>query len=65
MPAKWINKIGFEQIKMSVIGKNLITFTRYTGLDPEFADGGIYTIGYDNCSFPNPRSVQFAVSFTF
>lgn len=39
--------------------------TKYSGLDPEFADSGIYTIGYDGCSFPNPRSVQFAVSLTF
>ena len=60
-----INKIGFEQIKLSIIGKNLVTFTNYSGLDPEFADGGIYTLGYDGCSFPNPRSVSFGLSFTF
>ena len=43
----------------------------FSGLDPGFLDAGIvtddaiYTIGYDGCSFPNPRSVQFSVSFTF
>ena len=65
LPASLIKKVGMDRIRFSVIGKNLITFTRYTGLDPEFADSGIYSIGYDGCSFPNPRSVQFAVSFTF
>lgn len=65
LPARLISKIGLEQVRASVIGKNLLTFTKYTGLDPEFADGGIYTIGYDGCSFPNPRSVQFSISLTF
>ena len=64
-PSKLVKQIGLDQLRLSVIGKNLITFTKYTGLDPEFADGGIYTIGYDGCSFPNPRSVQFSVSLTF
>ena len=65
LPTSFVKKIGMDKIRFSVIGKNLLTFTRYTGLDPEFADSGIYSIGYDGCSFPNPRSVQFAVSFTF
>lgn len=65
VPSKFLKTIGLEQLRASVIGKNLLTFTKYTGLDPEFSDGGIYTIGYDGCSFPNPRSVQFSVSLTF
>jgi hypothetical protein len=65
LPSRLIKKIGFENIRVSVTLQNLVTFTRYSGLDPEFADGGIYTIGYDGCSFPNPRGVQFALSFTF
>ncbi len=65
IPTKAIKKIGLEQFRISVVGKNLVTFTKYRGLDPEFADGGIYTIGHDGCSHPNPRSVQLALSFTF
>lgn len=65
LPASLINKIGFEQIRLSLIGKNLVTFTKYSGLDPEFSDSGIYTMGYDGCSFPNPRSVSFGLTFTF
>lgn len=65
LPQSLLKKISFDQIRLSVTAHNLLTFTGYSGLDPEFSDGGIYTIGYDGCSFPNPRSVQFAVSFTF
>lgn len=64
-PKKWMKKIGFEEIKLSATLQNLVTFTSYSGLDPEFSDGGIYTIGADQCSFPNPRAVQFGLSFTF
>ena len=64
-PLKWIRVIGLEQARISVTGKNLITITKYKGLDPEFADGGIWTQGYNSCTFPNPRAVQFALSVTF
>lgn len=57
--------IGIEEFRISATGRNLLTFTKYTGLDPEFADGGIFQMGADGCSFPNPRAVQFALSFTF
>lgn len=65
LPTRAIRKIGLEKVRFAVTGKNLVTVTKYSGLDPEFADGGIWTIGYDGCSFPNPRAVQFAVSLTF
>ncbi|MGN0191366.1 MAG: TonB-dependent receptor, partial [Candidatus Cryptobacteroides sp.] len=65
VPAAALRKIKLEALRISVTAKNLLTLTGYSGLDPEFADTGIYTLGYDGCSFPNPRSVQFAISFTF
>lgn len=65
LPPSLLRKAKIEAVRFSIVGKNLVTLTKYSGLDPEFADSGIYTIGYDGCSFPNPRSVQFAVSFTF
>lgn len=65
VPTHYIKKIGLEKLRASVTLQNLITFTGYSGLDPEFADSGIFQMGADNCSFPNPRAVQFALSFTF
>jgi TonB-linked SusC/RagA family outer membrane protein len=65
IPATFCGKLGIDRIRASVTLQNMVTLTRYSGLDPEFADGGIFTIGADNCSFPNPRAVQFALSFTF
>ncbi|WP_157209210.1 SusC/RagA family TonB-linked outer membrane protein [Mariniflexile maritimum] len=64
-PSLLCEKLGMENIRASLTGQNLVTFTKYSGLDPEFTDNGIFQIGADYSSFPNPRSVQFAVSFTF
>lgn len=64
-PTRLIRPLGLDKARLSVTGKNLVTFTKYSGLDPEFSDGGIWTMGYDGCSFPNPRAVQFALSLTF
>ena len=65
VPTRYIKKIRLERLRASVTLQNLVTFSGYSGLDPEFADSGIFTIGADYCSFPNPRAVQFALSFTF
>lgn len=65
VPGKLCKRFGLEHLRASVTLQNLVTFTGYSGLDPEFADSGIFTIGADNCAFPNPRAVQFALSFTF
>lgn len=65
VPVSLCNKIGLDRVRAAVTLQNLVTFTGYSGLDPEFADSGIFTIGADYCAFPNPRAVQFALSFTF
>ncbi len=65
LPEMWINKAGIDKVRASVTFQNLVTLTKYSGLDPEFADNGIFTLGADNCAFPNPKAVQFAFSFTF
>lgn len=65
LPRKVIGKLGLETLRFSITGKNLVTATKYSGLDPEFADSGIWTMAYDSCSFPNPRAVQFGLSLTF
>ncbi len=65
VPSNYCKKAGLDQLRISVTLQNMLTFTKYSGLDPEFADSGIFTIGSDNCSFPNPKAVQFALSFTF
>jgi len=65
LPAAICKKIGVERARVGVTMQNLVTLTGYSGLDPEFVNAGIFTMGTDNSSFPNPRAVLFSLSFTF
>jgi hypothetical protein len=65
IPKRLSEKVKLSNIRAGVTLNNLITFTKYSGLDPDFKDGGIFTIGADNASYPNPRSVLFTLSVQY
>lgn len=55
----------FSGIRVYVNAQNLITFTSYKGLDPEFLNTNIWDRSYDGGSFPNPRGVTFGAQVSF
>ncbi len=55
----------FDNLRVSVTGQNLITITKYTGLDPEFKAPDIWVKGHDDASYPSPKSVVFSLSVQF
>ena len=76
-PSNLISKIGLEKLRLAVSAQNLLTFTKYSGLDPEVnyygADGGTSgnntarnTIrGFDFGNYPTVRAVTFSLNLTF
>ena len=38
LPQSLIGKAGFSRLRLYVTGRNLITFTKWTGMDPELSD---------------------------
>jgi hypothetical protein len=52
---------------VSVTGRNLATFTKYIGLDPEVANNGAAAIrnNLDIAQYPPSRSVFFNISVGF
>lgn len=60
-----IIKKVFDDIRVSVTGQNLITFTNYSGLDPEFKAPNIWVKGQDDASYPSPKSIVFSLSVQF
>ncbi|WP_026055306.1 SusC/RagA family TonB-linked outer membrane protein [Anaerophaga thermohalophila] len=54
-----------ENLRLFVNAQNLITFTKYTGLDPEFRNDNIWERGHDYGAFPNPKSVTIGAQLTF
>lgn len=66
LPREWTGAIGFKDIALSLAARNIMTFTKYEGLDPEVSVGGSSVIhrGSDSQSIPNPRSISFGAHFT-
>lgn len=65
VPNAWLQKLGnlgVEQMRFSVVGRNLLTFTNYTGYDPEVG-GTINRL--DSFSYPRYRTVTGTVEITF
>lgn len=64
-----LDQIGFfNQIKLSVIGRNLLTFTKYKGWDPEVANYSGTTQQYfsvDYGVYPTQTTYSFAVQLKF
>ncbi len=59
-----INKY-VKNLRFAITGQNLFTFTKYTGLDPEFNNGYILEFGVDGNSYPTPAIYLFSVSAQF
>jgi hypothetical protein len=67
MSQKLLSKIGFTKARFYVSGTNLLTFTKYTGYDPEVAQftNSDATIGVDLSSYPPAKTWTFGIDFTF
>lgn len=61
--------LGIDNIRVGVIGRNLLTFTRYSGFDPELghSESGLdaTVLKFDLSSYPLYRTFTGTVSFTF
>ena len=61
----WMKKAGVDNLRVYASGNNLLTLTKYKGLDPDFVNTNIWNMGTDSFAYPNTRSVMFGVEFTF
>jgi len=67
IPTLVSSKWGISRARIYVTGSNLLTFTHYSGLDPEVSSQGSNqnTAGYDWATVPQPKTIQAGVSVTF
>lgn len=66
LPLSWLKKIKFQQVKVYMTAQNLLTWTNYSGLDPEIGVvGGSLQIGIDHGFYPQARTVLGGISLTF
>lgn len=64
LPASLIGP-HFSGVRLYVNAQNLVTFTSYTGLDPEFLNRSIWARSHDTGAFPNPKGFTFGAQITF
>lgn len=61
------NQLGnmAESVRIFISGQNLLTITGYSGLDPAFVNGNIWSRSMDGGTFPNPYSITFGAQISF
>jgi TonB-linked SusC/RagA family outer membrane protein len=65
LPNKWTSKIDISEFRVYIGAGNLLTFTKYTGMDPEVAQNDPFAAGIDKAAYPKARSVTFGASVKF
>ncbi|TKT92959.1 TonB-dependent receptor [Dyadobacter frigoris] len=65
IPKTFTSKLRIETLRLFLQGANLLTFTKYTGLDPESsASSAANQQGIDLGTPPQPRSIQVGLNIT-
>jgi hypothetical protein len=65
VPTAWLARlgnVGVEGMRLSLIGRNLLTFTDYKGYDPEVGDT---IVRLDSFDYPRYRTFTGSVEITF
>ncbi len=66
--AKIANMKYFKKFQVIFTGRNLMTFTKYSGADPEVSSGQVnsaFDRGVDHSTIPNIKSYQVGLNVTF
>ena len=62
VPAKKLKKIGLKEIMLTASAQNLVTWTNYSGMDPEVSTrNSILTPGFDYSAFPIAKTLVFGL----
>jgi hypothetical protein len=69
-PKNLISKAGIENLRIYLQGTNLLTFTKYSGLDPDvtnqiMGDSGDLTKGVDFFHWPVSKQFLFGINVSF
>ncbi|MBO0937532.1 TonB-dependent receptor [Fibrella sp. HMF5335] len=66
LPAVLANRVGLGNAQVYLQGQNLLTFTGYTGLNPEISGtGGNRTLGFDGGYMPVSRTITVGLNLSF
>ncbi len=64
LPANIANLIKVQSLRVYVLSENLLTFTKYSGMEAEIG-GGPLNIGVDYGIYPQPRTFMAGINLSF
>ncbi|MFP4092389.1 MAG: hypothetical protein ACLFT3_18920, partial [Cyclobacteriaceae bacterium] len=67
LPQNLASKLLMENLKLTLAGTNVLTFTNYSGADPEVnsIDGSTVSQGLDFFTFPQVKTFTVGLNATF
>ncbi|MEI6948398.1 TonB-dependent receptor [Paraflavisolibacter sp. H34] len=65
LPAEALKPLKLSGLRLYVVGQNLLTWTKYSGFDPEVTSGNNVTPGNDAGIYPVSRTINAGVSVNF
>ncbi len=68
LPKDVTSRFGMNKVRLYITGENLLTFTKYTGYDPEIAgrnNSEQDIIGVDRAYYPQARTFMLGANIQF
>ena len=66
LPKPFINKLNFTNASVYVTGTNLLTFTKYSGVDPEGGQSNNWQdLGFDSEQTPRSEQITVGINLSF
>ncbi len=66
LPEHVLKTLHLSKLRLTVAAQNLLTFTNYSGMDPEVSvRSSVLTPGFDFSAYPIARTVVFGLNVTF
>jgi TonB-dependent starch-binding outer membrane protein SusC len=64
-PADKLERLKIKNLRIYFSTKNLLTFTKYSGFDPEVNETSILEKGFDRGTYPQSKSYVFGLNLAF
>jgi TonB-dependent starch-binding outer membrane protein SusC len=63
-PSAWLKGVNLQNLRVYVTAQNFLTFTRYSGYDPEVSSTGNNQINFstDRGAYPSARTILFGIN---
>lgn len=65
VPKRILAKTGMSFVRFNITATNLITWTNYSGLDPEINSFNPLFMGLDRFAYPRPRTITLGLNVRF